>query len=133
MWKKIAGGFLLVFALVTSGFVIEDRYNNQKHHDKDINNERNITSLKLDGAEIKLVMNLEQFRQEQQVSIKDIKKENDYRYYSRLLENINSQIYKLRQWLRQHPSDADAREDYQDLKKKRGLVKMKLDSLMGNN
>ena len=36
----MAGAFLLVASLVVSGFVIEDRYNNQEHHDKDIKTER---------------------------------------------------------------------------------------------
>jgi len=133
MWKKITvigGAILLVASLVTTGFVLEDRYNNQDHHDKDIVSERNITNLKFENVEKQLVMNLEQFRKDQQISLKDQRRENDYRYYSSLLENIQSQIYKLRQWLRQHPNDSEAKEDYNSLKQKRDLVKNKLDELI---
>ena len=133
MWKKlsvIGGAVLLVIGLVTSGFVIEDRYNNQKHHDKDIVHERQITSLGLDKVETQIVMNLKEFRKEQQVSLKSQKRENDYRYYMGVLENIQAQTYKMRQWLRQHPNDQEAREDYNSLKQKEVKVKQKLEQLM---
>ena len=135
MWRKISvigGAFLLVVGLVTSGFVIEDRYNNQEHHDKDIGVERNITTLTFDNLENKIVMNLDQMRKEQKVSLKAQKRESDYRYYYGLLESINAQLYKIKQWIRQNPGDQDARNDYAQLQKKRDQVKQKLDSLMGN-
>lgn len=133
MWKKISvfgGAALLVLGLITSGFVVEDRYNNQDHHDKDITVERSITEMKLDKVETELVMNLKQFQKEQQVSLKSQKRENDYRYYMGVLENIQAQIYKLRQWLRQHPGDQEAREDYNSLRQKETNVKQRLTELM---
>jgi hypothetical protein len=36
----------------------------------------------------------------------------------------------MRQWLRQHPNDSEAMEDYDNLKQKKDLVKSKLDELM---
>jgi len=136
MWKKvmvIGGALLLVSSLVFAGFVLEDRYNNQIHHDKDLTTEREITDLHFDNMEKQLVTNLKQFQQEQQLSLKSQQRENDYRYYSNLLENINNQIYKLRQWIRQHPDDLEAKEDYSNLQKKRDLVKQKLNELMTTN
>jgi hypothetical protein len=133
MWKKITvigGAILIVASLVTTGFVLEDRYNNQDDHDKDIAGEREVTNLKFENIEKHLVMNLEQFRKEQQVSLENQKRENDYRYYSNLLDSIQNQIYKMRQWLRQHPNDSEAMEDYDNLKQKKDLVKSKLDELM---
>jgi len=136
MWKRITvmgGSLLFVSSLVFAGFVIEDRYNNQTHHNKDLISERKITDLHFDNIEKQLVMNLKQFQQEQQLSLKSQQRENDYRYYSNLLENINNQIYKLRQWIRQHPDDLEAKEDYSNLQKKRDLVKQKLNELMTTN
>ena len=132
-FASIGAAVLLVVGLVTTGFVLEDRYNNQNDHDKDIVHERSITALVVNNVEDKLVMNLEQFRKEQQVSLKSQKRENDYRYYTGLLENINSQIYKIKQWLRENPTDGEAREDYEHLKKKRDYVQSKLNTLMTRN
>jgi GrpB-like predicted nucleotidyltransferase (UPF0157 family) len=133
MWNKftvIGGAILIVASLVTSGFVLEDRFNNQEDHDKDILNERKFTEMQLNKVEDHLVMNLKEFRIEQQTIFKSQKRESDYRYYTNLLENIQSQIYSLRQWLREHPNDSEAKEDYQNLKKKRDVVKIKLDNLV---
>ena len=133
MWKKITGILVICAALVTSGFVLEDRYNNQNHHDKDLVNERSITTLQIDKVEYQLVMNLKQFQKEQQVSIKSQKREADYRYYTGLLENIRSQIYKIRQWLRQNPADREAIDDYNHLRQKEKQVVTKLNQLMSSN
>ena len=133
MWNKftvIGGAILIVASLVTSGFVLEDRFNNQDDHDKDISNERKFTKMELNKIEDHLVMNLKEFRTEQQAIFKSQKRESDYRYYTNLLENIQSQIYSLRQWLREHPNDSEAKEDYKNLKKKRDVVKSKLDNLV---
>lgn len=133
MWNKftvIGGVILIVASLVTSGFVLEDRFNNQDDHDKDISNERKFTKMELNKIEDHLVMNLKEFRTEQQAIFKSQKRESDYRYYTNLLENIQSQIYSLRQWLREHPNDSEAKEDYKNLKKKRDVVKSKLDNLV---
>jgi molecular chaperone DnaK (HSP70) len=121
-FASIAGGFLLVLSLVASGFVIEDRYNNQTDHEKDIKYQEQLTELKFEKFEEQIVMNLEQFQ-----------KSSDYKYYSQILEDIDAQLYKIRQWLRQHPDDLEAREDYQNLLEKRKKVKEKLDSLMEIN
>lgn len=136
MWKKvvtIGGALLFVSSLVFAGFVLEDRYNNQIHHDKDLTAQREITDIQFEIIEKQVVMNLKQFQKEQQLSLKSQQRENDYRYYSNLLENINNQIYKLRQWIRQHPDDLEAKEDYSNLQKKRDLVKQKLNNLMTAN
>ena len=133
MWNKftvIGGVILIVASLVTSGFVLEDRFNNQDDHDKDISTERKFTKMELNKIEDHLVMNLKEFRTEQQAIFKSQKRESDYRYYTNLLENIQSQIYSLRQWLREHPNDSEAKEDYKNLKKKRDVVKSKLDNLV---
>ena len=133
MWNKftvIGGAILIVASLVTSGFVLEDRFNNQDDHDRDISTERKFTKMELNKIEDHLVMNLKEFRTEQQAIFKSQKRESDYRYYTNLLENIQSQIYSLRQWLREHPSDSEAKEDYKNLKKKRDVVKNKLDNLV---
>ena len=95
MWNKftvIGGAILIVASLVTSGFVLEDRFNNQDDHDKDISNERKFTKIELNKIEDHLVMNLKEFRTEQQAIFKSQKRESDYRYYTNLLENIQSQI-----------------------------------------
>jgi hypothetical protein len=136
MWKKvvtIGGSLLFVSSLVFAGFVFEDRYNNQIDHNKDLVSERSITDLQFENIEKQVVMNLKQFQKEQQLSSESQRRENDYRYYSNLIENINNQIYKLRQWIRQHPDDLEAKEDYSNLQKKRDLVKQKLDELMTTN
>ena len=133
MWNKftvIGGVILIVASLVTSGFVLEDRFNNQDDHDRDISTERKFTKMELNKIEDHLVMNLKEFRTEQQTIFKSQKRESDYRYYTNLLENIQSQIYSLRQWLREHPNDSEAKEDYKNLKKKRDVVKSKLDNLV---
>ena len=133
MWNKftvIGGAILIVASLVTSGFVLEDRFNNQDDHDRDISTERKFTKMELNKIEDHLVMNLKEFRTEQQAIFKSQKRESDYRYYTNLLENIQSQIYSLRQWLREHPNDSEAKEDYKNLKKKRDVVKSKLDNLV---
>ena len=133
MWNKftvIGGVILIVASLVTSGFVLEDRFNNQDDHDRDISTERKFTKMELNKIEDHLVMNLKEFRTEQQAIFKSQKRESDYRYYTNLLENIQSQIYSLRQWLREHPNDSEAKEDYKNLKKKRDVVKSKLDNLV---
>ena len=132
-FASIAGAFLLVVSLVVSGFVIEDRYNNQEHHDKDLANQSKMIDTKFDGFEKQLVMNLKQFQMEQKVSLEAQKKENDYRYYMGMLENIRAQLYKLRQWMRQHPNDQDAKQDYNNLIQKEQAVQQKLNELMSSN
>lgn len=125
MWKKVSiigSAFLLVIGLVTSGFVIEDRFNNQEHHDKDLMHEREVVEMKMTNFEEQVAANLQQ-----------LQRSNDYKYYSQMLENINTQIYKIRQWLRQHPQDMEAREDYENLKKKRDTIQNKLNELMRVN
>ena len=125
MWKKVSiigSAFLLVIGLVTSGFVIEDRFNNQEHHDKDLMHEREVVEMKMTNFEEQVAANLQQ-----------LQRSNDYKYYSQMLENINAQIYKIRQWLRQHPQDMEAREDYENLKKKRDIIQNKLNELMRVN
>ena len=122
MWKKfgkIAGAVLLVIGLVTSGYVIEDRYENEDHHQSDMKHEEEVRDLKMKNLEDNVVASLEKFQ-----------RSSDYKYYSQMLEGIDDQLYKLRQWIRQHPEDQEAREDYQDLKEKRKKIKEKLDSLM---
>jgi len=123
--KKVASfgaSVILVIGLITSGFVIEDRYNNQDDHDKDIIHEREIVDMKLEKVEQEVVMNLKQFQ-----------KSSDYKYYSQILETIDSQLYQIRQWMRQHPDDQEAKVDYNNLLEKRKKVKEKLDSLMEIN
>lgn len=135
MWKKISvigGAFLLVISLVTSGFVIEDRYNNQNDHEKDLATERKVTELELQNLETELVMNLKQFQIEQKVSIEQQRRENDYRYYSGVLEDLDRKLYEVGERLRQNPNDQNALEAKVYLKKKREQVQQKLNSLMGN-
>jgi len=123
--KKVASfgaSVILVIGLITSGFVIEDRYNNQDDHNKDIIHEREIVDMKLEKVEQEVVMNLKQFQ-----------KSSDYKYYSQILETIDSQLYQIRQWMRQHPDDQEAKVDYNNLLEKRKKVKEKLDSLMEIN
>lgn len=122
MWKKITGIAIVVIALITSGFVLEDRYNNQKDHDKDLVHASEIVDNKIEKLDTKVAVTLQQMQ-----------KSNDYNHYSRVLEDLNAQIYKLRQWLRQNPNDMEAREDYENLKKNRDKVKERLDSLMRVN
>lgn len=135
MWKKVSiigGAFLLVIGLVTSGFVIEDRYNNQEHHDKDLVHERELNSKELEGLEKQVVMNLKQLEVKQEASIKSVKRESDYRYYSGVLEDLDLKIKEL-EWRRQNnPNDANVREALEYYTQKRVKVKQKLDSLMGN-
>jgi hypothetical protein len=133
MWKKVTGILVICAALITSGFVLEDRYNNQKHHDKDLVNERSITTLQLDKVEYQLVMNLKQFQKEQQVSLKAQKRENDYRYYTGVLNNIKRQMSQLRQDIRQQPNNTQLRDDYKYLQQQETQVHNKLNQLMSSN
>jgi hypothetical protein len=120
--KKVAsvgGAVLLVIGLVSSGFVIEDRYANEKDVEVGLTHEREVTDLHFKNFEEQVVMNLKQLQVQQ-----------DYRYYMSMLENVDTQIYKIKQWLREHPNDQEAKEDYQNLKNKRNEIKQRLDELM---
>ena len=108
MWKKIAGGFLLVIGLVTSGFVIEDRYNNQNHHDKDIVTERSLTNKDLEKLETAVVMNLKQMNTEQTAQ----RKQTDTRYYLDQLDYFNRQIRDTERRLRSNRNDQNAKDDF---------------------
>jgi hypothetical protein len=119
---SLGGAVLLVIGLITSGFVVEDRFNNQEHHDKDMVHAREVVEMKMTQFEEQVASNLQQMQ-----------RSNDYNYYSRILEDLNLEIYKMRQWIRQHPNDMEAKDDYENLKKKRDKVKEKLDSLMRSN
>ena len=129
-FTSIAALALLVIGLVTSGFVMEDRYNNQVDHDKSISVERKVTTLEFEKIEQSLVMNLKQFQLEQKVSMDSQQRVNDYRYYSDVLNNIRLQLSKLRQELRDNPDNQDIREDYRNLKIREKEVKNKLDNLL---
>jgi len=131
MWKKISvigGAFLLVIGLVTSGFVIEDRYNNQEHHDKDISSQRELTNKDLDNLENQIVMNLKQFSVEQSAQ----RKQNDTRYYLDQLDSLNRQIRDAELRLRLNPNDQRAKDDLIYFTNQRNKVRQKLDSLTGN-
>ena len=120
--KKVAsvgGAVLLVIGLVSSGFVIEDRYANEKDVEVGLTHEREVTDLHFKNFEEQVVMNLKQLQVQQ-----------DYRYYMSMLENVDTQIYKIKQWLREHPNDQEAKEDYQNLKNKRNEIRKRLDELM---
>jgi hypothetical protein len=128
MWKKVSiigGAFLLVLALVTSGFVIEDRYNNQKHHDKDLKTERSLTDKDLEGLENQVVMNLKQFGVEQKAQ----RKQNDTRYYLDQLDTFNRQIRDSERRLRANPNDQNAKDDLNYFTNERNKVRQKLDVL----
>lgn len=132
-WKilsTVVGAIVLISSLAGAMFWAEDRYNNQDHHDADIIRERSFTALKMENLEKAIVMNLEQFRKEQELNLKKTKRLNDYRYYTNILEDINREILKIKQYLRTNPNDSDAKEDYEDLKVKRHDIKQKLRNLM---
>jgi hypothetical protein len=114
-----------VLALVTSGFVIEDRYNNQKHHDKDLKTERSLTDKDLEGLENQVVMNLKQFGVEQKAQ----RKQNDTRYYLDQLDTFNRQIRDSERRLRANPNDQNAKDDLNYFTNERNKVRQKLDVL----
>lgn len=128
MWKRIAGGFLLVIGLVTSGFVIEDRYNNQNHHDKDMSHERELNDSKNTGLETQIAMNLKEIQVQQQIS----NKQSDYRYYRGVMEDVERKITEIRRALNVNPNNQNARNDLQYYQQKKAKVRAKLDALMGN-
>jgi hypothetical protein len=125
MWKKIAGGFLLVIGLVTSGFVIEDRYNNQNHHDKDIKTERSLTNKDLEKLETAVVMNLKQMNTEQSAQ----RKQTDTRYYLDQLDYFNRQIRDAERRLRSNRNDQNARDDFNYYTNEKNKVRQKLEAL----
>ena len=106
---SIAGGALLVLGLVTSGFVIEDRYNNQKHHDKDIVHEREINESKNVQLETQIASNLKEIQVQQQIS----NKQSDYRYYRGVMEDVERKLEEIQRKLNANPSDQNARNDLQ--------------------
>jgi len=131
MWKKlsvIGGAVLLVIGLVTSGFVIEDRYNNQLHHDKDIVHEREINESKNAKLESQIAMNLKEIQVQQQIS----NKQSDYRYYRGVMEDVERKIEEIQRKLNANLSDQNARADLQYYQRKKAKVRAKLDALMGN-
>lgn len=125
MWKKIAGGFLLVIGLVTSGFVIEDRYNNQNHHDKDIVTERSLTNKDLEKLETAVVMNLKQMNTEQTAQ----RKQTDTRYYLDQLDYFNRQIRDTERRLRSNRNDQNAKDDFNYYTNEKNKVRQKLEAL----
>lgn len=127
-FASIAGGFLLVIALVTSGFVVEDRYNNQNDHDKDIIHEREMVESKADILETQIAMNLKEIQVQQQIA----NKQNDYRYYIGVLEDVDRKIEETQRKLNANPNDQNARNDLQYYKQKKAKIRAKLDALMGN-
>jgi len=132
MWKKIsmmAGAFLLVASLVVSGFVIEDRYNNQEHHDKDIKTERVLTDKDLENLENQVVMNLKQFNVEQKAQAKQSKMER----YLDLLDSFNRQIRDAERRIRANPNDQGAKDDFNYFTNQRNKVRQKIDSLNSGN
>lgn len=132
-WKTLTGiitAIILIASLAGAMFWAEDRYNNQIHHDTDIQHERQVNNIKLDSLEKAIVMNLKQFQLEQQVALTNSKRESDYRYYSGVLEDLDSKIYNMRQYIRTHPTDTEAKEDYQSLKNKKQEIKQRLRELI---
>ena len=132
MWKKIsmmAGAFLLVASLVVSGFVIEDRYNNQEHHDKDIKTERVLTDKDLENLENQVVMNLKQFNVEQKAQAKQSKMER----YLDLLDSFNRQIRDAERRIRVNPNDQGAKDDFNYFTNQRNKVRQKIDALNSGN
>ena len=132
MWKKISiigGAFLLVIGLVTSGFVIEDRYNNQEHHDKDVAHERQLTNKDLEGLENQIVMNLKQFSTEQTSRYKQDRMDR----YLDLLDSFNRQIRDAERRMRANPNDQNARDDFNYFTNQRNKVRQKIDALNSGN
>lgn len=132
MWKKISvigGAFLLVIGLVTSGFVIEDRYNNQEHHDKDLATQRQLTNKDLEGLEKQVVMNLKQFSVEQTARNRQDRMDR----YLDLLDSFNRQIRDAERRLRANPSDQSARDDLNYFTNQRNKVRQKIDALNSGN
>jgi len=132
MWKKISvigGAFLLVIGLVTSGFVIEDRYNNQEHHDKDLATQRQLTNKDLEGLEKQVVMNLKQFSVEQSARNRQDRMDR----YLDLLDSFNRQIRDAERRLRANPSDQSARDDLNYFTNQRNKVRQKIDALNSGN
>jgi len=132
MWKKVSiigGAFLLVIGLVTSGFVIEDRYNNQEHHDKDIVTERKLTDKDLEGLEKQVVMNLKQFSVEQTSRNKQDRMDR----YLDLLDSFNRQIRDAERRMRANPNDQNARDDFNYFTNQRNKVRQKIDALNSGN
>jgi multidrug efflux pump subunit AcrB len=127
-FASVAGGFLLVIALVTSGFVIEDRYNNQNDHDKDIIHERQITEDKTTILESEIAMNLKEIQVQQQIA----NKQNDYRYYIGVFEDVDRKIEETQRKLNANPNDQNVRNDLQYYQQKKAKIRVKLDALMGN-
>jgi hypothetical protein len=127
-FASVAGGFLLVIALVTSGFVIEDRYNNQNDHDKDIIHERQITEDKTTILESQIAMNLKEIQVQQQIA----NKQNDYRYYIGVFEDVDRKIEETQRKLNANPNDQNVRNDLQYYQQKKAKIRVKLDALMGN-
>jgi multidrug efflux pump subunit AcrB len=127
-FASVAGGFLLVIALVTSGFVIEDRYNNQNDHDKDIIHERQITEDKTAILESQIAMNLKEIQVQQQIA----NKQNDYRYYIGVFEDVDRKIEETQRKLNANPNDQNVRNDLQYYQQKKAKIRVKLDALMGN-
>lgn len=128
MFKKIAIGFLLVVSLVVSGFVFEDRYNNQDDHDKDKVNERELNDAKNYKMGMQVAMNLKEMQTQQQIS----NKQNDYRYYSGVLRDVERKIEEIQRKLNANPNNQNARNDLQYYKQRKVEVRAKLNALMGN-
>ena len=132
MWKKvsmIAGAFLLMASLVTSGFVIEDRYNNQKHHDKDIVTERALTNKDLYNLENQVVMNLKQFSTEQVARNKQDRMDR----YLDLLDSFNRQIRDSERRIRENFNDQNAKDDLNYFTNQRNRIRQKIDVLNSGN
>jgi len=125
----MGGAFLLVIGLVTSGFVIEDRYNNQIHHDKDLVIQRELTDKDLEGLEKQIVMNLKQFGAEQAAQ----RKQNDTRYYLDQLDGFSRQIRDAERRLSANPNDQNARDDLSYFTNQRNKVRQKIDTLNSGN
>lgn len=131
MWKKISvigGAFLLVIGLVTSGFVIEDRYTNESHHETDLKHEREVTSEKMNNLENQIVMNLKEFSVEQKAQ----RKRDEYQYYSNELDKLDQRIRELERYERANPADQGIKNDLRYYRDRRNKIRQKLDMLMSN-
>lgn len=134
-WKiltAIIGGISMLMVITGAVFLAEDRYTNQVHHEKDIKTVNETTDLKLEHIEYEIVMTLKQFREEQNAINEKQQKQMDYKYYMRVLDDLDIRISKIKGYLRTNPDNEEAKEELRYLQEKRDKVKKQLEELLTN-
>ena len=104
-----------IFAVLGGFWGFEDRY---------------AKSADVKELEVQVVKTLKEFSQQQMQIQQTYEYKNDYKFYQFQYDKLGNDLINLRREMRTNPDDQLLKEDYNEVKHQRELLKQKMDSLL---